>query len=114
MILQNMLDEIPLNTLTSWNQSDREVSFACISDILSDVMAKTPKDSIWITNQTHENVIAIAFFKELSAVVFTNGLVPSMESIEKANMKKIALYTCNWNAFDIAGHLYALGLRGSN
>jgi hypothetical protein len=114
MNLKTILEKIPLNLLTKAGQQERAVSAACISDILSDVMAKAPRDSIWITNQTHENVIAIAFFKELSAVIFTNGLVPSLEAIEKANMKNIALYTSDLNAFDIAGCLYAMGLRGSH
>jgi len=109
-----ILEEIPLNCLTMANSKERDVSSACISDILSDVMARVPRDAIWITNQAHENVIAIAFFKELTAVIFTNGAVPAMDAIDKANIKKIALYSCDQNAFDIAGRLYALGLRGSN
>ncbi|HNW59454.1 MAG TPA: serine kinase [bacterium] len=114
MILKTVLDLIPLNLLSAAHPVDRPVVSACISDMLSDVMAKAPRNSLWITNQTHENVIAIAFFKELTAVIFTNGAVPSMDTIEKANKKQIALYSCDQNAFDIAGQLYTLGLRGSH
>ena len=114
MLLKNVIEELPLNLLTKINAQDRNVSSACVSDILSDVMARAPKDSIWITNQAHENVIAIAFFKELTAVIFANGAVPGIETIEKANIKGIALYSCDQHAFDVAGRLYTLGLRGSN
>ncbi|HOT97138.1 MAG TPA: serine kinase [bacterium] len=114
MILKNVLEVLPLNLLTKSNPVEQPVVSACISDMLSDVMAKAPKDSLWITNQTHENVIAIAFFKELTAVIFANGVVPSVETIDKANKKQIALYSCEANAFDIAGRLYTLGLRGSH
>jgi hypothetical protein len=114
MILKQILEVMPLNLLTMESSADKQVDAACISDILSDVMAKAPKGAVWITNQTHENVVAIAFFKELSAVIFSNGAVPALETIEKADKKQITLYSCERTAFDIAGQLYAMGLRGSN
>lgn len=114
MLLEQILEVIPLKLVSKAGQEKQPVSAAFVSDILSDVMAKAPRHSIWITNQTHENVIAIAFFKELTAVVFTNGLLPGQESIDKANIKNIALYTVDLNAFDMAGRLYAMGIRGSH
>ena len=44
---------------------DIEVNGFIVSDILSDVMAKSQKGDLWITNHTHVNVIAIIFFKGL-------------------------------------------------
>lgn len=114
MTLAQINEIIKLKLVSDRFNAERNVSCACVSDILSDVMARAPRDCIWITNQSHENVIAIAFFKELTAVIFANGVVPDEESVQKANLKNITLLTCDANAFDLAGQLYHLGLRGSN
>jgi len=114
MKLAELKEIIPCKLVSDRFNGERTVASACVSDILSEVMARAPKDSVWITNQSHENVIAIAFFKELTAVIFANGVIPGEESIQKANLKNITLLTCDMNAFDLAGQLYRSGIRGSN
>ena len=75
-------------------------------------MAKAPKDSIWVTNHTHQNVIALVFFKRLRGVIIAGGVEPEEDALEKAIEKKIPVFKTKLNAFDLVGMLYELGLRG--
>ncbi|MDZ7775212.1 MAG: hypothetical protein U5L09_06120 [Bacteroidales bacterium] len=49
-----------------------EGGYAC--DLLSDVMGNAVEGQVWITLQTHKNVMAIASLKELAAVILVKGL----------------------------------------
>lgn len=111
MNLQEIVDRIHLNVL-SGRELSRDVQLAYLSDILSDVMAKSPKTALWITNQVHENIIALAFFKGLAGVILPEGNLPDADILEKARQKNIPVFSSQDTAFDLAGQLYALGLRG--
>ncbi len=113
MLLNDIVSQLSLDILSGHDLS-KDVSCGYISDILSDVMAKSPKTAIWITNQTHENILALVYFKGLSGVILPEGLTLEESSLEKAREKNIPVFSTPHPAFDIAGRLYQLGLRGTN
>ncbi len=113
MKLSDIVHTLKLDVLSGTSQLSREVNCGYISDILSDVMAKSPKTALWITNQTHENILAMVYFKGLSGVILPEGLVLEECAKQKAIEKDIPVLTSNQTAFDLAGKLYNLGLRGS-
>lgn len=82
------------------------------SDLLSDVLAHAPADGVLVTVQVHLNVIAVALHAGLSAVVFAMGREPDDAVRAKAIEEGIALFVSDDTAFDIAGQMYELGLRG--
>jgi hypothetical protein len=115
MLLENVIKELSLVNLSGSAplELQRTVSSGCVSDMMSEVMARAPKGCLWITHQTNENVVAIAYFKELSAIVLPNGLQLEEEILEKAGLKNIVILGSNENAYELAGKLYALGIRGT-
>jgi hypothetical protein len=90
----------------------REISGGYCSDLLSDVLAHAPHGGILVTIQVHMNVIAVAVHAELSAVIFASGRAPDNEVVRMAVKEGIPLYKSSKCGFDVAGELYALGLRG--
>ncbi len=112
MQLRQIIQTMELKVLSGDPDQPVEVGMAYISDILSDVMARGVKGAIWITNQTHMNVIAICFFKSLAAVILPDGLEPDESVLSKAREKSILVLSTTSSAFEVAGRLYALGLRG--
>jgi len=104
--LENLTPELPLGT-------DREIQLAYVSDLLSDVLANAPKDGVLVTVQVHLNVVAVAVHAELAAVVFAMGRHPDETVRAKAAEEGIVLFASPEPAFEIAGRLYVLGLRGA-
>ena len=82
------------------------------SDLLSDVLANAPSGGVLLTIQAHMNVIAVALDAGLAAVVFTQGMRPEELVRLKAVQEGIPLLATNESTFELAGRLYALGLRG--
>ncbi|MDZ7372317.1 MAG: serine kinase [candidate division KSB1 bacterium] len=111
MTLQEIVEAVGLSVL-SHGDAEKQVRWAYLSDILSDVMAKAPKSALWITHQLHENIVALAYFKGLSGIILPEGNLPDTETLQKARSKRIAVFSTSETAFDVAGRLYVLGLRG--
>jgi hypothetical protein len=114
MTLQQIARRLELTPLNPQLAIDgaREVGRAHASDLLSDVLANAPGGGLLLTIQVHLNVIAVAVHAGLAAVVFTAGLSPEPEVLARAVSEGLPLFGTRESTFDLAGRLYALGLRG--
>ncbi|RPH96770.1 MAG: serine kinase [Calditrichaeota bacterium] len=111
MELTQIVNQLQLDVL-SGGSLNGEIRYGYISDILSDVMAKSPKSALWITNQTHENILALVYFKGLAGVILPEGQRLDESLLMKAQQKNIPVFSSKQSAFDLAGQLYGLGIRG--
>ncbi len=109
--LAEIVESLGLESLSGPFDLHRQVSGVCVSDMLSDVMANIPRDAIWITNQIHENVVAIAYFRHLAAVILTEQHRPEATIIDTAQQKGVSVFTTDGCAYEVAGRLWELGLR---
>ena len=82
-----------------------------ISDLLSDVLARAQPGVLWVTVQTHHNVISVAATKDIAAVVFTCDRKPDASIVAEAEEQGIALLTTSLTTFEAAGKLWEAGLR---
>jgi len=112
MKLREIVEQLKLDIVAGADKLDIDVTGGCVSDILSDVMAKAPRGSIWVTNHTHQNVLALVFFKNLTGVIIAGGMVLEEDARQKALEKQIPVFQTRDNAFDVVGQLYQLGIRG--
>jgi hypothetical protein len=80
---------------------------------LSDVIANSKAGYLWVTIQTHRNIVAVATLKELAAIVLVNGRTPDPETLEKAQEEKVVLLGSRLQAFELVGRLYQMGIRGT-
>jgi hypothetical protein len=85
-----------------------------ISDLLSDVLAHAEPGMIWLTIQTHRNVVSVAATKDVAIVLFTCGRKPNVEIIAEAEAEGIALLTTPLTTYEAAGKLWEAGLREEN
>lgn len=82
-----------------------------ISDLLSDVLAHAEPGMIWLTIQTHRNVVSVAATKDIAVVLFTCGRKPYAEVIAEAEAEGITLFTTPLTTYEAAGILWKAGLR---
>ena len=114
MTLSDISTRLDLEVLTPGLaiEGGDDISRGHASDLLSDVLANAPSGGLLITIQVHMNVVAVALHAGLKAVIFASGMRPPEEVRAKAISETISLFTTNESTFDVAGRLYALGLRG--
>ncbi len=80
-----------------------EISGGYTSDLLSDVMGHAKESQIWVTLQTHKNVMAIASLKDLAAVVLVKGFKPEEDMAAQSNLEGIPVLGTTKQAFEITG-----------
>ncbi|HBT38755.1 MAG: hypothetical protein XD58_1105 [Thermotoga sp. 50_1627] len=88
-----------------------DVRYGCVGDLLSEVMAHAKPDSIWITVQSHVNIIAVSVITGIRAIVLCNAHSFSSEAIEKAKAEGVCLLRTDKSPFEIAGRLYGMGIE---
>jgi len=108
MTLAEVVERLELRVLTSKGVGDTKVTGGYTCDLLSDVMANSKTGNLWITMQTHQNVLAVARLKDLAGIVIANGRRPDEETTRKANEEYVTVLATDESAFNISGQLYQL------
>ncbi|WP_418791653.1 DRTGG domain-containing protein [Phosphitispora sp. TUW77] len=108
MLLMDAINEAEAQINCCESSLNRPVSWCYCSDLLSDVLANAKKDSIWITLQTHPNIVAVASLIGISAILISRGAEPDPETVAKAAQENIPVLTTKLPTFEAAGKLYNL------
>lgn len=87
---------------------EKKVDGCYVSDLLSDVLANSKEGDLWITHQSHPNVVAVASVRGLSGVIITGNRDLEPETIKKAEAEQVTLMTTRVSTFEIAGEIYNL------
>lgn len=108
MKVSELIKSLDLKVLSGQSGLENEIKGAYISDLLSDVIGNATDGMIWITIQTHVNVIAVASLKELSAIILPREMMPETDTVFRSNEENIPVLGTNKSTFEIAGLLHQL------
>ena len=108
MKVKELVEKLNLKVLSGEKGLEREIDACYISDLLSDVMGNALEGNIWITLQTHKNVMAVASLKEMACIILVKNLVPNDETIEQSNEEDLPILQTNLPTYEIAGLVYNL------
>jgi len=110
--LAKIIENLNLEVLTESKDFDLiNVANGYTSDLLSCVMAGAPNQSVWVTLQAHNNIIAVAALLDLTAIIITEGATLDPNTIKKANDEGVNLLRTADNSFQVVGKLWELGIR---
>ncbi|MFY9297285.1 MAG: DRTGG domain-containing protein [Caldicoprobacterales bacterium] len=110
MKISDIVNNLPGKVVIGEEFLDREIKTAYCGDLLSRVMAHGPQNGLWITVQTHTNVIAVATLLEMACVIIPEDIPIDENTIEKAVEEEIVLISSPLSAFQLAGKLYEMGI----
>ena len=105
--LDQLTKDLDIEILTNINLPESVITSVYISDLLSDVMGKAETGNVWITSQTHKNIVAVASLKELSSILICSDRSISKEVIEHANNENVIILYSQKSTFELVGELYA-------
>ena len=98
MTVQELTERLGLSVCSGSEGLGREIKGGYTSDLLSDVMGHAKEGDVWVTLQTHKNIMAIASLKDLAAIVLVKGRIPEEDGIPILSAKE--------ETFEITGRLY--------
>ncbi len=108
MKLSQIKEKLNLTVVTD-GEGDFENGYVC--DLLSVVMGKVQPKSIWLTVQTHKNIVAVAKMADICAIIICDGFSPDEDTVEAAKKESITIFKTEKNSFEVAGLLYNMGVR---
>ena len=108
MTVQDIISRLNLTVCSGKEGLQREIKGGYTSDLLSDVMGHAQEGDVWITLQTHKNVMAIASLKEIAAIILVKGHVPEEDPLAESENENIPILSTPLQAFEITGQLYKL------
>lgn len=106
MKVRDIVEVFKLNIISGEEWLDNEFASFYASDILSCVISSAKEGSVWITQQTHKNIMAVAVLKKISAVILVNGVLPEEEVVEISNREEIPILGTSDDTFLISGKFY--------
>ena len=110
--LKTVIEQLKLKAVTSTDLTDRPVAGGYASDLLSCAMRGAKKDFLWVTLQSHANVVAVASLLNLAGVIITEGNQPAPETVAQAEKEKVILLLTPKDTFSVIGQLTNLGIGG--
>jgi serine kinase of HPr protein (carbohydrate metabolism regulator) len=108
MKLREIVEKLQLQVLVGQDRLDTEVTGGYTSDLLSDVMANSQAGNVWITLQTHQNIIAVAKLKDMAGIIIVNNRQPDEDTLQRAREENIPVLGTAEIAYRISGRLYSL------
>ena len=91
---------------------ERPVSGGVVCDVMSQAMARGFRGMAWITAQANINALAVAVMTDAACLIFPAGFRPEEAVVRRACEERTTLLAAKESAFELAGRLYAAGLRG--
>ena len=110
MKVKTLQDLLHLEVAAGSRGLDREVTGAYCGDLLSDVMANSTRGAVWLTIQSHQNIVAVAVLKELAGIILVNNHIPDEETKAKAEDEGIPIFSSPLRSYELACILYEAGV----
>ncbi len=112
MKLSQIKEILNANVLTGEEMLNNEISAACGSDLMSDVLAYVKDRVLLLTGLVNPQVVRTAEMMDITAIVFVRGKSPDESIVELAKSKNIAILTTEYPLYLACGRLYSNGLMG--
>lgn len=112
MKISDLIQPFGLKIDAGKDRVNEEITGGYAGDLLSDVIAHSRRGNVWITIQTHPNIVAVATMKELSGIILAGGRQPEAETIQRADQEGIPLLASSLFTFELIGRLYQMGISG--
>lgn len=113
MKLGEIKDLLKARVLTGEEKlNELDVSSACGSDLMSDVLAFTHENTLLLTGLTNLQVVRTAEVMGLIGIVFVRGKVPGEDIIAMAKKLDLPLLCTEYPLYETCGILFRAGLGG--
>jgi predicted transcriptional regulator len=110
MKISEIRDLLNAEILTDESTLTHEVSSACCSDMMSDVLAYVKDQGVLITGLVNPQVIRTANMMDMVCIVFVRSKKPTDDMVALAQEFGIAVMCTDKRAFEASGILYLAGL----
>lgn len=110
MKLEEVLTLLEGTLVTEVFDPDREVGSGFVGDLLSVVMGKAEENCVWVTIQSHINVVAVATLVDCACIIVAEGYKVDQDALAKADLEEIPIISTKMSSFQAVSVLAKAGL----
>jgi len=110
MTVNDLVKSLDFEVVAGKENLENNIESGYTGDLLSVVMGKAKKNCVWITIQSHINIIAVATLVEVACIIVAEGFKVEEDTINKANEEGIPILISKESSFEVAKKLFKLGL----
>lgn len=110
MQVKDIVDTLGLKVANGSDLLERNVNGGYVGDLLSVVMGKAEEDQVWVTVQSHINIIAVASLINVSCIIVSEGFEIDEDALAKAQEEEIILLQSDLSSFQVCQELAKLGV----
>lgn len=89
-------------------EDDPEVTGGYACDLLSWVIGRAGRGSVWITIMSNVNVAAVALLADVSMIILAEGVTPDEYLLGKARAQGLGLYSAGAPAYELCWRIHDL------
>jgi hypothetical protein len=110
MQINEIVEKLGLAVLVGADNLKADVTGGYVADLLSCVIAGADPHDLWVTLQTHVNIVAVAALKEVAGIVVAENAVVPDATLEKATQQGVVMLSSPLPIYETVKQLVALGL----
>lgn len=111
MNLLELIKNLDLEVANPGVNLDRLVEGGYATDLLSCAMGKAKKDYVWITLQSHLNIVAVGSLLGLAAIVVAEGNRPDEETLKRASSEDVPILLTKKTTYIVVGEMFQSGIQ---
>ena len=111
MTLKQIAESLKLTVKAGQGELERAVTGGYAGDLLSDVLAHARSGDVWVTLQTHNNIVAVASARELTGIIIVNNRTPEEATLRKADEERIPILVSPHSTYEVVCRLSELGVK---
>jgi len=108
--VNEIIEPLDLKIITGKTLLEREVKGGCVGDLLSVILGKASEDSVWITVQSHINIVAVASLVDMACIIVSEGFTIDEDAVKKAIEEDIILLSSKKSSFELCAGLSKLNI----
>ena len=112
MTVKDIADILSAEIICRTDLLDTQVTTACGSDMMSDVLAFVKEQAVLLTGLVNPQVIRTAEMMDMHCIIFVRGKRPDLKMIEMAEDRDMVILCSERSMFAACGKLYSAGLKG--
>jgi hypothetical protein len=109
-VVETLGPRLRLRVVADAGEMDKEVTGGYTGDLLSHVIGKAQPGNIWVTVQSHPNIVAVAVMAGLSGIIIVEDAAVDAMTIRKAQDEHIPLFATPLNSYQVVAMLAQAGV----
>lgn len=110
MLVKEFIEKTGFKVLSGSAGFESSIEGVFVGDLLSWVIGNCKPSQVWVTVQSHMNILAVSALKEIPCIIIAQNANVDEEMIQKAKEEDIAICISDLSAYEIAKKCAELGL----